>query len=130
MQQLRVEFCCAFEGRKQPAQALRFIFRIANGVILLLRQLEDQLSGCFFVERLGIQNAVQICLRCGMLRYACSFRLRDVIRLLCQSAKQVRGLLLDLRGRRLGADASQRFLHGRSLWQALLGLALGCGCFK
>ena len=82
MQQFCVERCRTLERREQPPQAFGFVFFVANSVILLLCQLEDQLSGSFFVERLGVQNAVQICLRCGMLRYACCFRLRDTLRLL------------------------------------------------
>ena len=65
LQQLRVELCRTLEGCKQPPQVLGFIFCIADGVVLLLCQSENQASGGFFIERLGIQNAVQICLRCG-----------------------------------------------------------------
>ena len=104
LQQLRIEFCRAFKGCEQPPQALGFVFFVADGIVLLLCQLADQASGSILVERLGVQNAVQICLRCGMLRYACYFWLRDALRLFTQPAEQVRDLLLDLRRRRFGAD--------------------------
>ena len=65
-----------------------------------------------------------------MLRYACYFWLRDALRLFTQPAEQVRDLLLDLRGRRLGADTLERFLCGCPLQQALLGLTLDRGSFK
>ena len=58
MQQLRVEFCRAFERREQPPQTLCFIFFVANGIVLLLRQLADQASGSVLVKRLGVQNVI------------------------------------------------------------------------
>ena len=97
MQQLCVEFCRAFERRKQPPQAFGFVFFVANGVVLFLCQLADQASGSIFVERLGVQNVIQLGLRIRMCRCGCFPWLRDALRLFCQSAKQVRDLLLDFR---------------------------------
>ena len=68
MQQLRVELCCAFERREQPPQALGFVFFVADGVVLLLCQLADQASGSVLVERLGVQNVIQLGLRIRMYR--------------------------------------------------------------
>ena len=68
MQQLRIEFCRAFERREQPPQALGFVFFVANGVVLLLRQLADQASGSVLVKRLGVQNVIQLSLRIRMCR--------------------------------------------------------------
>ena len=104
MQQLCIKFCRTVKGRKQPPQTLGFVFSIANGVILLLRQLADQVSGSIFVERLGVQNVIQSGLRIRMYRCRSPFRLRDALRLLCQPAEQMYNLLLDLRRRRFGAD--------------------------
>jgi len=104
LQQLRVEFCRAFERREQPPQALCFIFLVTDGVILFLRQLADQVSGSVLVKRLGVQNVIQLGLRIRMYRCRSPFRLRDALRLLCQPAEQMYDLLLDLRRRRFGAD--------------------------
>ena len=87
MQQLRVEFCRAFERCKQPPQAFGFVFLVANGIILFLCQLADQASGSILVERLGVQNVIQFGLRIRMYRYRSPFRLRDALRLFCQPAK-------------------------------------------
>ena len=87
MQQLRVELCCAFERREQPPQALGFVFFVADGVVLLLCQLADQASGSILVERLGVQNVIQLGLRIRMYRCRSPFRLRDALRLFCQPAK-------------------------------------------
>ena len=130
MQQLRVELCCAFERREQPPQAFSFVFFVADVVVLLLRQLADQASGSVLVERLGVQNVIEFDLRIRMCRCGCFPWLRDALRLLCQSAKQVHDLLLDFRRRRLGAYTLECFLRRCPLWQALLGLTLFSGCFK
>ena len=87
MQQLRVEFCRAFERGEQPPQALGFVFFVADVVVLLLRQLADQASGSVLVERLGVQNVIQLGLRIRMYRCRSPFRLRDALRLFCQPAK-------------------------------------------
>ena len=87
MQQLRVELCCAFERREQPPQTLCFIFFVANGIVLLLRQLADQASGSGLVEWLRVQNVIQFGLRIRMYRCRSPFRLRDALRLFCQPAK-------------------------------------------
>ena len=68
MQQLRVEFCRAFERREQPPQAFGFVFFVADGVVLLLCQLADQASGSVLVERLSVQNVIQLGLRICMCR--------------------------------------------------------------
>ena len=87
MQQLRIEFCRTFERCKQPPQALGFVFFVADGVVLLLCQLADQASGSGLVERLGVQNVIQLGLRIRMYRCRSPFRLRDALRLFCQPAK-------------------------------------------
>ena len=97
---------------------------------MLLRQLADQASGSIFVEWLGVQDVIQLGLCSAVYRWRLFFWLCDALRLFCQSAEQVRDLLLDLRGSRLGAYTLERFLCGRSLWQALLGLALLGGCLE
>ena len=104
MQQLRVELCCAFERREQPPQAFGFVFFVADVVVLLLRQLADQASGSVLVERLDVQNLIQLGLRIRMCRLGCSLWLCDALRLFCQPAEQMYDLLLDLRRRRFGAD--------------------------
>ena len=122
MQQLRIEFCRAFKGCEQPPQALGFIFFIADGVILFLCQLADQASGSIFVERLGVQNVIQPGLRIRMYRCRSPFRLRDALRLFCQSAEQMYDLLLDLRRRRFGADTfdTNNFLKRLIIYRPLL----------
>ena len=104
MQQLRIEFCRAFERREQPPQTLGFVFLVANGIILFLCQLADQASGSIFVERLRVQNVIQLGLCAAVYRWKLFLWLRDTLRLFRQPAKQVRDLLLDLRRRRFGAD--------------------------
>ena len=101
MQQLRIEFCRAFERREQPPQTLGFVFLVANGIILFLCQLADQASGSIFVERLRVQNVIQLGLCAAVYRWKLFLWLRDTLRLFRQPAKQVRDLLLDLRRRRL-----------------------------
>ena len=104
MQQRRIEFCRAFKGREQSPQAFGFIFFVANGVVLFLRQLADQSSGSVLVERLGVQNVIKFGLRGIVYRCWLFIWPRDTLRLFCQPAKQVCNLLLDLRRRRFGAD--------------------------
>ena len=87
MQQLRIEFCRTFERCKQPPQALGFVFFVADGNVLLLRQLADQASGSGLVEWLRVQNVIQFGLRIRMYRCRSPFRLRDALRLFCQPAK-------------------------------------------
>ena len=87
MQQLRVEFCRAFERREQPPQALCFIFLVTDGVILFLCQLADQASGSIFVERLRVQNVIQLGLCAAVYRWKLFLWLRDALRLFCQPAK-------------------------------------------
>ena len=130
MQQLRVELCRTFERREQPPQAFGFVFFVADVVVLLLRQLANQASGSVLVERLGVQNVIQLGLRIRMYRCRSPFRLRDALRLFCQPTEQVHDLLLDFRRRRLGAYTLECFLRRCPLWQTLLGLALLDGCFK
>ena len=130
MQQLRVELCCAFERREQPPQAFGFVFLVADCIVLLLCQLTDQASGSILVERLGVQNVIQLGLRICICRLGGSLWLHDELRLLCQPAEQVCDLLLDFRRRRFETDALECFLRGSPLRQALLGLALLGGCFK
>ena len=130
MQQLRIEFRCTLERREQPSQALGFVFFVADGVVLLLCQLADQASGSILVERLGVQNVIQLGLRIRMYRCRSPFRLRDALRLFCQPTEQVHDLLLDFRRRRLGAYTLECFLRRCPLWQALLGLTLFSGCLE
>ena len=104
MQQLRVELCCAFERREQPPQAFGFVFFVADVVVLLLRQFANQDSGSVLVERLDVQNLIQLGLRIRMCRLGCSLWLCDAFWLFCQPAEQMYDLLLDLRRRRFGAD--------------------------
>ena len=87
MQQLRVEFCRAFERREQPPQTLSFVFFVTDCIVLLLRQLADQASGSGLVEWLRVQNVIQFGLRIRMYRCRSPFRLRDALRLFCQPAK-------------------------------------------
>ena len=87
MQQLRVEFCRAFERCKQPPQALCFVFFVTDCIVLFLRQLADQASGSGLVEWLRVQNVIQFGLRIRMYRCRSPFRLRDALRLFCQPAK-------------------------------------------
>ena len=130
MKQLRIEFCRAFKGREQPPQTLSFVFFVTDCIVLLLCQLADQASGGVFVEWLDVQYLIQLGLRMCLCRFGCSLWLCDALRLFCQPAKQVRDLLLDLRGRRLGADTLEGFLHRCPLWQALPGLPLFSSGFK
>ena len=130
LQQLRVEFCRAFKRREQSPQALGFVFFVANSVVLLLCQLANQASGSVLVERLGVQNVIEFDLCIRMCRCGCFPWLRDALRLFCQSAKQVRDLLLDFRCRWLGTDTLECFLCEGSLRQALLGLPLFSGCLE
>ena len=104
LQQFRIKLCRALERREQPPQAFGFVFLVADCIVLLLRQLADQASGSILVERLGVQNVIQIGLRIRMYLCRSPFRLRDALRLFCQPTEQVRDLLLDLRRRRFGAD--------------------------
>ena len=130
MQQFRIEFCRTFKGCEQPPQALGFVFFIANGIILFLRQLADYASGSILVERLCVQNIVQLDLRSAVYRRRLFFWLRDTLWLFCQPAKQLRDLLFDFRGRWFGAYTLECFLRRCPLWQTLLGLALLDGCLK
>ena len=104
LQQLRVEFCRAFERCKQPPQALCFVFFVTDCIVLFLRQLADQASGSGLVEWLRVQNLVQFSLRGAVYRCWLFIWLRDALRLLCQLAEQMCDLLFDLRRRRFGAD--------------------------
>ena len=70
MQQLRIEFRRTFKRREQPPQAFRFVFLISNGFVLLLCQLADQASGSVLVERLSVQNVIQLGLRICMFALA------------------------------------------------------------
>ena len=112
MQQLRIEFCRAFKGCEQPPQALGFIFFIADGVILFLCQLADQASGSVLVERLGVQDVIQLGLRICMCRCGCFLWLRDALRLFGQPTEQVHDLLFNFRCGRFGADTLECFLRG------------------
>ena len=87
LQQLCVVFCRTLEGCEQPPQALGFVFLVANGIILFLCQLADQASGSIFVERLRVQNVIQLGLCAAVYRWKLFLWLRDALRLFCQPAK-------------------------------------------